>query len=281
MLWLFGTPADRCLGNGDAKQVQAWWTRDATLQAWDTALAFDLGSHTYNVQVTYVGPRGGAGAAERAAWAARAAAGRAHGALPPGTTYAMFLEPFTYAVNNATDGNLTRGWTVVNSLAPPGGASGGPCFTYNPLDGYFYILTGGHVVQLFRTRDFLTWNESTPAPFISPSAGDGLVAPFNGFAAVAARKGSPPQKRVNVPEDFPFVPFDPVWQANFSTWDRNSNDGDFCCQHADVPDAYVIWGASTQGRPPLPPLTGTDASTNSVGVARGLPLQALLAAYFP
>ncbi len=52
------------------------------------------------------------------------------------------------------------------------------------------------------------------------------------------------------------------------------------CYHADAPDAFVIWGASTQGRVPFPPLTGTDASTNSIGVARGVQLQDLLAKYF-
>jgi len=278
-LWLFGTPADRCLGNGQATTIYAWSTKDAALQNWSRALAFDFGKRTYNVQVTFVGPRGGAGAAERAAWAARRAA-RAPAALPP-HRYAMFIEQFSWAVNNNADGDLTTGWAVVDSRAPPGGAGGGPSFTYNPLDDFYYILTGGHVVQLFRTPDFLTWTESSPAPFISPSAGDALVAPFNGFPTVAKTKGSPPQARVGVPEEAAFVPFDPVWEANWTSWSRNSNDGDFCCQHAAVPDAYVIWGASTQGRAPAPPLTGTDASTNSVGVARGVQLQALLAAYFP
>lgn len=50
-LWLFGTPADRCLGNGHATTIQSWWTTDSALQNWGTALAFDLGKHTYNVQV--------------------------------------------------------------------------------------------------------------------------------------------------------------------------------------------------------------------------------------
>ena len=92
-LWLFGTPADRCVGNGHAQSVQSWWTTDPALQAWSTALAYDLGEKsTYNVQVTKVGPRGGAAPAERSAWEARRAS-RAVAALPP-HNYAMFLEPF-------------------------------------------------------------------------------------------------------------------------------------------------------------------------------------------
>ena len=286
-LWLFGTPVDRCSGNGAPTTVQAWWTRDPALQAWSTALAFDLGKPTHNVQVTFVGPRGGADAAERAAWAARRAArgnssnnSSGAGALPP-HRYAMFLECFTWLVNDAADGNLTSGWSVVQSTPPPNGACGGPSFTYSPLDDTYYILTGGNVVQLFATPDFTRWTESSPSPFIEPSASDGLVSPYNGFAAVAKTKGSPPQAHVGVPEPYPFVPFDPTWTSAWTAWDRNSNDGDFCCMHAAVPDAWLVWGASTQGRRPAPPLTGTDASTNSVARASGVPLQDLLAAYFP
>ena len=44
--------------------------------------------------------------------------------------------------------------------------------------------------------------------------------------------------------------------------------------------AYVIWGASTQGRPPNLPLTGRDAGTNAVGYAP-MALTEMLAAYFP
>jgi len=281
-LWLFGTPTDRCnQGNGNATTVQAWWTHDAALQVWSTANAVDVGHITYNVEVTSIGPRGGSSAAERAAWAARRAA---RGSAPPafpGARYAMFVEAFTWLVNDAPDGDLSRGWRVVQSTPPPRGSGGGPAFTYSDADDFFYILTGGHWVQLFRTRDFVSWQESSPAPFIFPSADDALVSPFAGFAAAAAAKGSPPQRRVGVPENFPFVPFDPVWTANWTAWDRNSNDADFCCQHVDVTDAWVIWGADTQGGAPAPPLDGSDAGTNSVGRRLGSTLNELLALYFP
>lgn len=281
-LWLFGTPADRCDGNGSPTTVQSWWTTDATLQVWSTALAFDLGKPTHNVQVTFIGPRGGASAAERAAWSAlRSARGDGDSDSLPPARYAMFLECFSFLVNDAADGNLTRGWSLVESTAPPGGSCGGPSFTYSPADDYFYILTGGRTVQLFRTLNFSSWTESSPSPFLAPSAEDALVSPYAGFPAVAStQKGSPPQAHVGVPEPFPFVPFDPVWGTNWTAWAINSNDADFCCQHVNVSDAWLIYGTSTQGRPPKAPLDGTDAGTNSVAVKRGVSLNQLLAEYF-
>jgi hypothetical protein len=87
-LWLFGTPADRCLGNGDATQVQAWWTTDPALQDWRTALAFDYGKHTYNVQVVKVAPPPGLPAQQTASLAAAVAQSTVAAGLPP-HKYAM------------------------------------------------------------------------------------------------------------------------------------------------------------------------------------------------
>lgn len=54
-----------------------------------------------------------------------------------------------------------------------------------------------------------------------------------------------------------------------------------CCMHANISaEAYIVWGASTQGRAPHPPLTGSDGGTNAVGVAP-MALTEMLAAYFP
>ncbi len=134
-LWLFGTPADRCLGNGDATSVQAWWTTDPALQAWDTALAFDYGLHTYNVQVTKVGPPPGIPAQQRASRAAAIARGTAAAGLPP-HKYAMFLEEFAFAINNGD--NLTTGWVLLNNTQPPPGApAGGPMILFNGYDGFY------------------------------------------------------------------------------------------------------------------------------------------------
>lgn len=276
-LWLFGTPANRCQGNGNPRSVQAWWTRD--LRTWQTALVLQYPPGTHNVQVTKVGPMGGVSAAEARAWYAQRARASSRLALPP-HRYAMYLECFAWAINNNADGDLTQGWTLLpDTAAPPGAPCGGPSMRFSPTDNFYYILTGGREVYLYRTQDFKNWEESSPSPFISPSAEDALISPFSNFAAVATVKGSPPNKYVGVPEPFPRRPFVPYW-GNWTAWARNSNDGDICCMHRNVTEAFVIWGASTQGHPPGPPLTGSDASTNSVATA-AQPLDRLLAAYFP
>lgn len=281
IVWLFGTPSDRCLGNGNAKTVQSWWSTD--LVTWDTALAFNYGIHTYNIEVTRVGPLGGATAEERAAWDQRQRSAAQTSGLPP-HRYAMFLECFAWAINNNADGNLTYGWELLpNTTAPHGAPCGGPSMAYNPADLHYYILTGGRQVYLYRTLDFRVWEESNPSPFIVPSEEDAGVAPYSDFAGRIRTLGlgSPPNKYVGVPEPFPHRPYVPYWTGtNWSAWVANSNDADICCMHADVTEAYVIWGASTQGRPPKSPLTGTDAGTNAVGVAP-MPLTTMLTRYFP
>lgn len=276
ILWLFGTPADRCLGNGSPETVQAWWNSGdiSDANAWQTSLAFDYGVKTHNVQVTRVGSLPGA--------ETRSSSRHQHppvsSKLPP-HRYMMMLEPFVFAINNNDDGNLTTGWTLINSSRVPA-PSGGPSIRYNPIDGYYYILTGGHTVHLLRTRDFQTWTESNPSPFISPSEQDAQPAPFQGFPARASKVGSPPYKYVGIPSPDPFVPFDPVWSDNYASWDHNSNDGDICCMHADLKNSsYVIWGAGTQGGKPSPPLDGTDACVNVIATAK-MPLYDLLASYF-
>ena len=193
----------------------------------------------------------------------------------------MMLECFAFAINNDENGNLSAGWSLLEGTRPPPSAPcGGPAMHYNPTDGYYYVLTGGREVFLYRTIDFQTWEGSAPSPFISPSIGDAAIAPFLAFGAGARVRGSPPNAHVGVPEPFARRPFDPYWMgAKYSAWVRNSNDADVCCLHADVRATYVIWGASTQGESPGPPLTGTDAGTNAVGVGV-LPLDDFLGTYF-
>ena len=231
-LWLFGTPADRCVGNGDAMTVQAWWTTDAALQAWSTALAFDYGKHTYNVQVVKVAPPPGLPAQQTARLAAAVAERTAAAGLPP-HKYAMFLEEFAWAINAGDD--LATGWVLLNDTRPPQGApAGGPMMLYNGYDQYYYILTGGNTVHLYRTIDFFNWVESSPSPFIFPSEDDAAVAPFSDFPARALYRGAPSNRYVGVPEPGPLRPYDPYWMGpNWTAWVHNSNDGDMvrfiCC----------------------------------------------------
>eukprot|EP00051_Salpingoeca_urceolata_P016628 m.222144 g.222144 ORF g.222144 m.222144 type:complete len:384 (+) comp18732_c1_seq9:288-1439(+) len=264
-LWLFGTPADRCLGNGAPTSVQGWSTKD--LVNWKTSLVFDYGQKTHNVQVTKVGPMPGMNTFVP------------HSPLLPPHKYAMFLECFTWAINNNDDGDLTKGWVLINSTAPHA-PCGGPSMRYSPADGYYYILTGGHTVSLLRTEDFQTWQESTPSPFISPAATHAQVANLSNFPVAAKHKGSPPNKYVGIPEPDPIVTFNPSWRDNWQAWLENSNDADICCMHGDVKESWVLWGGSTQGGHPAPPLDGTDAGVNVVATAN-MPLTDLLAKYFP
>lgn len=298
VLYLFGVPSDRCQGNGHAQDVWTWWTSDPALEdsSFRTAVAFQLNQTTYNVGVSRVAPlpRGPAGTAggdsdslgeskAHAAWLEmHTRVRREKGAQPlPPHNFVMMLECFHFAINAGT--NLTSGWTLLpNTTAPQGAPCGGPTMRYNPNDGYYYILTGGRYVYMYRTLDFVSWEESNPSPFIAPDEGDAEVAPFQNFPAAATTKGSPPNLHVGIPEAYPRRPFVPYWQgSNWTSWVENSNDADICCLHANVSDAaYIIWGASTQGRPPSLPLTGTDAGTNAVGIAQGLPLWEMLTAYF-
>jgi len=88
--------------------------------------------------------------------------------------------------------------------------------------GFYYILTGGNTVHLYRTQDFVNWNESVPSPFISPSEEDAAVAPYSGFPSAASVKGSPPNQYVGVPENAPRRPYIPNWEgSNWTSWDVN------------------------------------------------------------
>eukprot|EP01065_Artemidia_motanka_P028046 TRINITY_DN33257_c0_g1_i1.p2 TRINITY_DN33257_c0_g1~~TRINITY_DN33257_c0_g1_i1.p2 ORF type:complete len:334 (+),score=96.20 TRINITY_DN33257_c0_g1_i1:61-1062(+) len=231
-VWLFGTPRDRCSGTDQGDFVRSWWSTSADLTEWDTAVAVENIS-TYNVEVSAV-------AAPPAS-------------LPP-HKYVMMLEPFTFMVNDGT--NLTQGWTRVDA-AKPKAPSGGPSIRWT--GNYYYIITGGHIVYLLRSKDLQSWEG--PVEMISPTAADAQVAPFCGFPENEVRKGFP------------------VMSANWDHWDWNSNDADVCCMHPDVSSGWLVWGAGTQGRAPKPPVPGFPDCINAVGNS-SLKLPDLLPAFF-
>lgn len=218
--------------------MQAWWS--ANLHDWRTSQIANL-NDTYNVQVAKVDTV-------------------PDSSLPP-HKYVMILEPFTFAVSNGTDGNLTVGWHVIDSKKPSA-PSGGPSIRHNTLDNKYYVITGGTNVDLVRTSDFKTWESSKNAPFIKPTPADAQVSPFAAFPKVANERG-----------------FDPM-NEDWTRYDWNSNDADVCCMTSDVYDkAYVIWGAGTQGKTPKPPLTRANHCTNVVAVAN-ISLSELLMKHF-
>eukprot|EP00041_Stephanoeca_diplocostata_P003034 m.31478 g.31478 ORF g.31478 m.31478 type:complete len:923 (-) comp13977_c0_seq1:581-3349(-) len=178
--------------------------------------------------------------------------------MPP-HRYVMIVEPFDFLINNNTDGNLTGpGWVKVDSKQPHGIAIGGPSIRFS--NGYYYVFTGGHNVFVWRSKDLQTWEPSTRGPLIYPTPNDANVAPYAGFPAVAAAEG--------------FGPMHDHW----TYWDHNSNDGDVCCMHPNASGSWLVWGASTQGGKPTPPVT--HGSTNALGRNATTPLPRLLEAYF-
>lgn len=154
-------------------------------------------------------------------------------------------------------------WQVV----APGSAKGpcgGPSVRWAPEPGnasrgYYYRITGGHHVALARSRDLREPWQSVE--MIVPTAADANVAPFAGFPGSEARKGFP------------------VNHAHWEAWDLNSNDADVCCMDESVNGSYLVWGASTQGGKPRPPVPHNESCANVVGTsARKLP--ELLDAFF-
>ena len=103
--------------------------------------------------------------------------------LPP-HRYAMILEPFHFMLNNNKDGDLSSGWFPAPNATTPDAPSGGPSIRF--LDGYYYVITGGHTVYLARSRDLLTWEE--PVEMAAPSKNDAQIAPYANFEADASRK---------------------------------------------------------------------------------------------
>ena len=175
-------------------------------------------------------------------------------------------------VNNAKDGDLTKGWAVLKNATPPT-ENDGPSIRYSELDGFYYAILGGRTVDLYRTRDFINWERAPTAntPWIASSAADAQVSNIAGFNAQVAEAR--------------FFSPDMVGPSNYTRWDWNSNDADVCCMTKNKTSVYatskswVIWGAGTQGKTPKPPLTRANHCANIVATAN-MSLPELLAAHF-
>jgi len=237
-VWLFGINFDRCHGTHKGNYVNSWWSSD--LVVWDNAPAVQNYS-TYNTEVSAVdlAPKG-----------------------MESHAFVMILEPFGFLINNDPTGNLTAfgaGWLKpsTGTAAPKSAPSGGPSIRFS--NGYYYIFTGGRNVELYRSQDLLNWAASPFNPLIKPSAADANVAPLAGFNQSFEEKGFGPM------HDCP------------TCWDLNSNDGDVCCMTEELNESWLVWGASTQGGKPKPPVM--HGSTNAVGHAT-MPLSQLLEKYF-
>ena len=246
-VWLFGTNHDRSGGGGPpggypcpGELVTSWSSGGgADLTAWERACTDAVSKD--NVEVASV-------------------------AAPPGTLpphgYVMSNECPGFRILDAPDGNLTTGWVVPDGTEK--GPCGGPSVRWAPEPGnssrgYYYRITGGHTVALARSRDLRDPWQSVE--MISPTPQDANVSRFLGFADRASRLG---------------------FQLNhdhWTAWDRNSNDADVCCMDPTVNGSFLVWGASTQGGKPDPPVPHNQSCVNAVGTS-ALKLPELLDAFF-
>jgi hypothetical protein len=262
-VWLFGTNHDRSKGGGPpggypcaGQAVTSWWTPDGSdLTTWARACTDATSADNVEVASVAVPPR----------------------TLPP-HGYVMSDECPGFHVNDASDGNLTRGWVV------PGGTTAGPCggpsvrWAPEPgsssssnnsnnsnsslgRPGYYYRITGGRTVALARSRDLGVSSPWQSVNMISPTPEDANVSRFAGFAQRAAGLG------FGLNHDH--------WDA----WDFNSNDADVCCMDPAVNGSFLVWGASTQGGAPKPPVPHNQSCVNVVGTSP-LKLPELLDAFF-
>eukprot|EP00966_Prymnesium_polylepis_P038673 897762-Prymnesium_polylepis.1 len=71
-------------------------------------------------------------------------------------------------LNDNADGDLTHGWFSAPNVTAPKAPSGGPSIRFE--GGFYYVITGGHTVQLTRSRDLRAWEE--PRTLIEPTASD-------------------------------------------------------------------------------------------------------------
>ena len=104
---------------------------------------------------------------------------------------------------------------AVACSGPFGGSTECPSVRYLPSDGYYYVISGGHTVELARSKDLLSWEASNQSTlFIMPSSRDVLAATsVMKTAATNLQKGgwylSAPHRQM---------------------WDHASNDADMCCE---------------------------------------------------
>eukprot|EP01064_Diplonema_japonicum_P018415 TRINITY_DN2709_c2_g1_i1.p1 TRINITY_DN2709_c2_g1~~TRINITY_DN2709_c2_g1_i1.p1 ORF type:complete len:375 (+),score=93.93 TRINITY_DN2709_c2_g1_i1:65-1126(+) len=242
--WVFGTSYDRCNNSHNSPTgppgVYAWWSDD--LLTWNRAKT-DANWTQYNVDVA-----------------------RVYGQSPPGIPthkYVMATEDGSaWLINDSPDGNLTKGWVLLDQQKYRGGVAACPSVRYLPSDGYYYTVSGGHVIYIQRSKDLQNW-EKAPAPFVQPSPGDVRIPPFVGSIA---NYGENPSTWVSM--------------ANRDKWDHNSNDCDLCCESwggaSEVQESWVVYGASDQGSKEWQ--QGPEGFS-ALGHAK-MPLDKLLQSYF-
>jgi hypothetical protein len=188
--------------------------------------------------------------------------------LPP-HRYVMATEKGTpWIVNNNADGDLRHGWITLKTSQASGGIDACPSVRYLPGDGYYYTISGGHIIHLRRSKDLKVWETAKDA-FIQASANDTLIA--SSIMTSAAENIRKSHANLSIPVR--------------EKWDKDANDGDICCESwggaspekGGPSGSFIVWGADGQG--------GSGFTAGPEGVAAiatsNMPLDKLLQSYFP
>ena len=158
--------------------VDAFWSSDPKLQTWHTALPAAVPvSKVYNNDVTHIA----------APTTPEAKLRMRDSALPP-HQWIMALETgaehTVFAISNSNDPSQSAAWTFLdpsqytlpNFGLPDVGSC--PSIRFDPASGYYYVLTGGHVVRALRSSDLLTWSlAANKGVILSPDKQDCMLAP--------------------------------------------------------------------------------------------------------
>jgi hypothetical protein len=271
--WVFGSHCDLCARprvHAD-NAIRAWWSDD--LVAWRTTApgappTANASSFPFNTRLTPVDrPIPGLSGA------------------PGGVVdYVMAFDYGRLAVHRSPPSSaappidLSTGWQVLEEDGYIGGFGAAPALHWSEDDGYFYVMSGGHVISLARSANLSSpWQRAAPRLFVAPRpAEDVAVSPFLGLAA---------QLRAHDPHGTLSSDL-----AHGACWDHNSNDADFCCGGrrtgggAPLNRAWVFYSPSSQGKGPdancskvEPALSAT--AFNAVASAN-VSLNELLASYF-
>ena len=148
------------------------------------------------------------------------------------------------------------------------GHPGGRCPAVRYFDPYYYIIGGGHVVHLGRSKDLFHWEMSGlcwqsvdkkhpvncaaggsiaggySPDFIRPHPRDNLTASDVMRSAAQNHLRAGQSSDPHDIGDGPSVP-------NRTLWDWDANDADFCCdlppEHGGPTHSFILWGCDSQG----------------------------------
>ena len=171
--------------------VDAFWSSDPLLQTWLVAEPAAVPvKNVFNNDVTHIG----------APTTREAELRMRNSGLPP-HQWIMVLEDggerTVFALSNSSDPSNPAGWTFLDqhtyilptfNLSDVGSC---PSVRFDPATGYYYVLTGGHVVRVLRSSDLINWSlAANEGVILAPDKQDCMVAPaqYANFVPTGAAK---------------------------------------------------------------------------------------------